>query len=180
MLEIKVPITPELWDPVKEEFIEPVYTTLRLEHSLVSISKWESKWCKSFLSSESKTDEEIKDYVRCMTLTQNVDPSVYDKLSKENEEEIAKYIQLPLTATTFNENKKSQSREVITSELIYYWMIISGVPFECQKWPIQRLLALLRVCEVKNSGNKKMSRNEVVQQNRDLNAERRAKMKSKG
>lgn len=181
MLQITVPISPEIWDEKNEEFIEPKTASLQLEHSLVSISKWESKWHKPFLSKEPKTVEETIDYIKCMTLTQNVKPEVYDHLSKENIEEINAYIDDPKTATTFSKDRKSaRSREIITSELIYYWMIALNIPFECQKWHLNRLLTLIRVCEVKNTPGKKMSQREVLNQYAAINAANRKRFNTKG
>ena len=181
MLQITVPISPEIWDEKNEEFIEPKTASLQLEHSLVSIAKWESKWHKPFLSKEPKTVEETIDYIKCMTLTQNVKPEVYDHLSKENIEEINAYIDDPKTATTFSKDRKSaRSREIITSELIYYWMIALNIPFECQKWHLNRLLTLIRVCEVKNTPGKKMSQREVLNQYAAINAANRKRFNTKG
>ena len=181
MLQITVPISPEIWDEKNEEFIEPKTVSLQLEHSLVSISKWESKWHKPFLSKEPKTVEETIDYIKCMTLTQNVKSEVYDHLSKENIEEINAYIDDPKTATTFSKDRKSaRSREIITSELIYYWMIALNIPFECQKWHLNRLLTLIRVCEVKNTPGKKMSQREVLNQYAAINAANRKRFNTKG
>ena len=181
MLQITVPISPEIWDEKNEEFIEPKTASLQLEHSLVSISKWESKWHKPFLSKEPKTVEETIDYIKCMTLTQNVKPEVYDHLSKENIEEINAYIDDPKTATTFSKDRKSaRSREIITSEFIYYWMIALNIPFECQKWHLNRLLTLIRVCEVKNTPGKKMSQREVLNQYAAINAANRKRFNTKG
>lgn len=181
MLQITVPISPEMWDEKNEEFIEPKTASLQLEHSLVSISKWESKWHKPFLSKEPKTVEETIDYIKCMTLTQNVKSEVYDHLSKENIEEINAYIDDPKTATTFSKDRKSaRSREIITSELIYYWMIALNIPFECQKWHLNRLLTLIRVCEVKNTPGKKMSQREVLNQYAAINAANRKRFNTKG
>ena len=181
MLQITVPISPEIWDEKNEEFIEPKTVSLQLEHSLVSISKWESKWHKPFLSKEPKTVEETIDYIKCMTLTQNVKSEVYDHFSKENIEEINAYIDDPKTATTFSKDRKSaRSREIITSELIYYWMIALNIPFECQKWHLNRLLTLIRVCEVKNTPGKKMSQREVLNQYAAINAANRKRFNTKG
>lgn len=180
MLRITVPAI-ELWDEQRQEFIHVKEQTLTLEHSLVSLSKWESKWCKPFLSAESKTEEEIADYIQCMTLTQNVDPKVYKYLTVENIQQVNEYIGAPMTATKFyNYNQGSPNREKITAELIYYWMIALNVPFECQKWHLNRLMALIRMCEVKNRPPKKMSRREVMQRNNSINAARRKKYHTKG
>ena len=154
--------------------------TLRLEHSLVSLSKWESKWCKPFLSKDEKTVEETLDYIKCMTLDQNVDSNVYFCLTEENIKQINDYISAPMTATTFSNNKKGASREQITSELVYYWMIALNIPFECQKWHLNRLLTLIRVCEIKSQPPKKMSRSELASRNAALNEERKRKLNTTG
>ena len=180
MLQITIPSI-ELWDEKKEEFIYTKGQTLQLEHSLVSLSKWESKWCKSFLFTKEKTDEETLDYIKCMTLTQNVDPEVYNRLTNANINEINKYIEAPMTATFFSDDKMTKSsREIVTAELIYYWMIASNIPFECQKWHLNRLLALVKVCNIKNSPPKKRSGKEIMSRNAALNATRRKRLNTKG
>ena len=162
-------------------FIDPKYQTLQLEHSLVSLSKWESKWNKSFLSKRNLTGEEILDYIKCMTITQNVKPEVYEHLSRDNITEIENYITAPMTATCFAEDKNTKpNRETVTSELIYYWMIALNIPFECQKWHLNRLLTLIRVCNVKNQPPKKMGRRDVMRRNSALNAARRQQLNSRG
>lgn len=183
MYEITIPAsTKEYWDSEKEEFIVHTLSkpqTLRLEHSLIALSKWESKWCKPFLSSD-KTDEEVMDYIKCMTLNSNIDNAVYDNLSKENIQGIVDYINAPMTATTFRKTYNKPSREIVTSELIYYWMVTFNIPFECEKWHINRLMTLVRVCEVKNEKPKRRSRSEIMRENAALNAARRKKYNSKG
>lgn len=181
MLQIAVPITKEGWDEEKEEFIKPQVKILQLEHSLISLSKWESRWCKPFLSSIEKTDEEIMDYIKCMTITQNVDPDLYNHLTAENIDDINTYIYAPMTATTFSEDKTSKAnREIITSELVYFWMVSLQIPFECQKWHLNRLLTLIRVCNVKNQPPKKMNKRDVMNRNAALNAARRKQLNTKG
>ena len=181
MLQITIPST-EMWDEVNERFIKTKEQTLCLEHSLVSLSKWESKWHKSFLSSkEEKTVEETIDYIKCMTLTQNVDPEVYNRLSQENFKEINEYIENPMTATKIYEDKGARpNRETITSELIYYWMIALNIPMECQKWHLNKLLMLIRVCNLKNKPPKKMSKRQLMSRNASLNAARRQQMHTSG
>lgn len=180
MLLITIPAT-EQWDEVKQEFINTKEQTLQLEHSLVSLSKWESKWRKPFLTKDEKTDEETIDYIKCMTITQNVDPNVYNFIPNEIREQINRYIESPMTATWFNKEKTGKSSsEQITSELIYYWMISLNIPFECQKWHLNRLLTLVRVCNVKNQPPKKKSRREIMSRNAALNASRRKRLNSKG
>lgn len=181
MLQIVIPASSRLWDERIEEFVSFPEQVLELEHSLVSLSKWESKWCKPFLSKDEKTFDETIDYIRCMTLTENVDPDVYLRLTQENIIQINSYIEAPMTATTFRKDSNGKnSREQTTAELIYYWMIALNIPFECQYWHLNKLLTLIRVCNAKNSPPKKMSRSEIMNQNRALNEARRAKLNSKG
>ena len=181
MLQISVPINPEGWDEEKQEFVPPQEQILQLEHSLISLSKWESKWCKPFLSKQEKTYEETIDYIKCMTLTQNVKPEVYSHLTKENIEQINKYIDAPMTATYISEEKNGRgSREQVTAELIYYWMIALTIPFECQKWHLNRLIMLIKVCNVKNQPPKKMSKRSLMSRNAALNAARRQQYNTKG
>lgn len=178
MLKITIPPT-ELWDETKEEFVTFKGRTLALEHSLVSLSKWESKWCKPFVSKQEKTLEETIDYIKCMTLTQNVSDDVYKYLTSENIADINKYIDAPMTATWFSESKdSSSSQKQVTSELIYYWMITLNIPFECQKWHLNRLLTLIRVCNEESKPAKKMSARETIERNRALNEKRRAQLKN--
>ena len=184
MLSITIPASEEeLWDEKTEMFVQVKCSNeqvLCLEHSLISLSNWESKWCKPFLSSD-KSDEEIMDYIKCMTLTKNVDPGIYDRLTSEHIMKIMEYINAPMTATTFRDDKhKKPNREIVTSELIYYWMISLNIPMECQKWHINRLITLIRVCEIKSTPTKKMSRNEVMNRNAALNAARRQQLNTKG
>lgn len=186
MLRIDIPLTDEGWDEEKDEFVEPKIQTLQLEHSLVSLSKWESKWHKPFLTKDKKTLEETIDYIRCMTITQNVQPSVYDKITDNIIDQVNEYIENPMTATWFSDkkgiNKKSgkKNKEQITSELIYYWMTTCNIPFECQKWHLNRLLTLIEICDVKNRPNDKMSKKEIMESNRALNETRRKKFNTKG
>lgn len=180
MLTIEIPAT-EKFDEIKGEFIYAKEQTLQLEHSLISISKWESKWCKAFLGKAEKTPEEIIDYIKCMSLNQNVDDGVYSCITKENLNAINEYISAPMTATYFSEDKHGRGgREVVTSELIYYWMIALNIPFECQKWHLNRLLTLIRVCNIKNAPPKKMSRRELASRNARLNAARRQQLNTNG
>lgn len=180
MLTINIPPT-ELWDEAKNEFIEFPGKKLQLEHSLVSLSKWESIWKKPFITptSQPKTREETLSYVKCMTITQNVDPYVYRFLTNDNLEAIRQYIDDPMTATTF-QSPGNSSKEIVTSEVIYYWMITFGIPMECQKWHLNRLLTLVRVCSIKNQPAKKMSNRQILSNNAKLNAARRAALHTKG
>lgn len=182
-LEIFIP-GGQKWDEVNEKFITTKDATITLKHSLLSISKWEAKWHKPFLDKESKTDVELLDYIKCMTLTQNVDPNVYINLTKTNMEEIVAYIDDPMTATWFSKTDPNNraSREVVTSELIYYWMIANNIPSEYQKWHLNRLITLIRVCSVKNAPppNKKTPKSDLARQRTALNNARRAQYNSKG
>lgn len=181
MLRIKVPIAPEGWDDEKQEFVEAETVTLELEHSLVSLAKWESKWHKSFLAKNSMTDEETIDYIRFMTLNENVDPEVYGYLSRENIDQIREYINDPMTATYFSNNHHERgSRETVTAELIYYWMIALNINFECQYWHLNRLITLIKVCNIKNAPPKKMSKREITSRNAALNAARRQQLNTRG
>lgn len=180
MLTITIPAA-EQWDEKNQQFISTKEQTLQLEHSLVSLSKWESKWCKPFLSSKEKTLEEIIDYVKCMTLTPNVKPEVYNFLTNSNIDQINKYIEAPMTATWFAKDKTGRSSsEQVTSELIYYWMIALNIPFECQKWHLNRLITLIKVCNIKNQPAKKMSKRDIMSRNAALNAARRKQLNTKG
>lgn len=180
MLEIIIPPV-ELWDPKERRFSKSKEYKLQLEHSLISISKWESKWNKSFLKEEDKTPEEILEYIKCMTLTQNVPPEAYLYLTEENVNSIVEYIKAPMTATWFSKDSNRKfSREVVTNEVIYDWMIEFGIPFECQKWHLNRLITLIRVRTARNDKTKKMSEKETLSKYREINAARRKKLKSKG
>lgn len=179
MLQLIIPDL-EFFDNHKEEFIITKGQSIQVEHSLVSISKWESKWNKPFLNKKEKTIQETIDYIKCMTITQNVPDKVYDNLTRDNINSISNYIAAPMSATWFNETSNKSNREIITSEIIYYWMITYNIPFECQKWHLNRLLTLIRVCSNKSAPEKKMSRAEIISRNRALNNKRRQQLNSKG
>lgn len=179
MIEIVIPDM-ELYDETKNEFITTKGQSLILEHSLVSVSKWESKWHKPFLTKDVKTIDETIDYIKCMTITQNVKSKMYSMINNDNIIKIKKYIDDEMTATTFNVSSKTKNNEIITSELIYYWMISFNIPFECQKWHLNRLLTLLNVCKLKNEPPKKMSRSELISRNSAINEARKKALNSKG
>lgn len=181
MLTITIPPR-ELWDEGKSEFIDFKGVTIQMEHSLISLSEWEAKWKKPFLEkSEERTTEELLDYFRCMTITKNVDPIAYRILTQDNVNRIVAYINDPMTATWFSEDKGGKrNHEIITSELIYYWMIAQNIPFECRKWHLNRLLTLIRVCNIKSAPPKKMGRQEQMQRQRELNAARKKKLHTTG
>ncbi len=181
MLRITVPAR-EYYDEEKEEFFTIKEQTLVMEHSLISLSKWEAKWKKPYISKDKKTAQETLDYLKCMTVGPVPDDIVYRSLTKENIQEITDYINDPMTATTITELKRPGARrEIITSEIIYYWMIAQNIPTEYEKWHLNRLLTLIKVCSIKNNPDKKkMSRAEIARQNQALNAARRAKYKTRG
>lgn len=180
MLRLNLP-SQEFYIEKTGEFQYVEGQTIELEHSLFSISKWESKWNKSFLSSSSLTKEETIDYIRCMTLTKDVNPLLYAGIGNDHMELINNYIQAPMTATVINRrNQPAPSRKTITSEVIYYWMISCGIPFECQYWHINRLLTLIEVCSAENSPKKKMSKKDIYAQNRALNEARRKAYNTRG
>lgn len=172
----------EQYNQITGKFFEVKSADLTLEHSLVSISKWEAMYHKPFISKEPRTQTEIIDYIKCMTLTQNVDPYVYNLLKEEHINAINKYIADPMTATWFNEteSKSKKSSEQITSELIYYWMIAFNINWEAKKWHLNRLLTLIRICNIKNQPPKKMSKREIMARNAKLNAERLKKLGTSG
>jgi hypothetical protein len=170
----------ELYDEKQEQFITLESIELKLEHSLVSLSKWESIHEKPFLGRDEKTDEEVMDYIRCMILTPDVSPNITDRFTPGEISRIHSYIEAKMTATWFSEKHTPPSREVITSELIYYWMIAFQIPMECENWHLNRLLTLVRVCNIKNQPPKKMSKHELARRNRELNAQRRAQFNTRG
>lgn len=169
----------ELFDDKTQTFLDKKTYRLQLEHSLVSLSKWESKWEIPFLSSK-KTDEQTFDYIKCMTITQNVKPEVYDNLPLSSIQQIQSYISAPMTATWFRDEGAGRSKEIITAELIYYWMIAYKIPVEFQKWHLNRLMTLIRVCAIKNDKPKKPGKQEMLNNRRALNDARRAQLNTKG
>lgn len=179
MLTITVPAS-EFWDERTNEFVSLKQTVIDLEHSLISISRWESKWRKAFLNDDDKTSEEVIDYIKCMTITRNVNPLVYESLTSKNIEEIIEYINTSQTASTVNHFDEPERRIKVTSELIYSWMISLGIPHEFEKWHLSRLLMLIDICAVRNAPAKMMSKSEIMRRNSELNAARRAKFNSKG
>lgn len=182
MLQITIPFT-EFYDEANNEFITINEQTLTLEHSLVSLSKWESKWCKPFLSNERMTEEESLDYIRCMTLTENVPPEVYRAIPNSAIQTVSEYIAKPMTATWFSDkgrnNKKSDKRPV-TAERIYYWMISLNIPSEYEAWHLNRLITLIRVCDEENKPTKKKSSRNLWNEYAALNKARRQRLNTKG
>ena len=186
MLMILVPASKEkeLWDERTQEFVylpPQREQVLKLEHSLVSISKWESKWHKPFLTKQEKTKDEVRDYIRCMTLTPNVDESVYSRLTKKNFNDVYEYIKDPMTASNVPDRKNGKvNRETPTSELIYYWMISEGIPVEFERWHINRLMTLIKMCTYKNQSPTKRNRKDVAREYAALNEARRKANHSRG
>lgn len=180
MLEINIQPR-EHYDEELETFFDVPSQVWRLEHSLVSLSKWESFFQKPFFNTKDKTDKELLWYVHAMVMTPTISLNDLSLLSEDNFQEIQKYIESEQTATTIHDsNPNRPNREVITAELIYYWMISYNIPFECQYWHLSRLLMLIRVCNLKNTPPKKMSRHEHLSRQRQLNAQRRAQLNSSG
>jgi hypothetical protein len=180
MLEITVGAT-ESFDEAQGVFVQDGGVVLQLEHSLVSLSKWEAIHEKAFLGDSPKTSEELLSYVKCMLLPTNPPGEFLHKLSETNLQDINAYLNAKMTATWFSEQPGApRSREVITSELIYYWMTVFNIPFECENWHLNRLFTLIRICNIKQSKPKKMSRAEIAARNRELNAQRKAQLGTRG
>lgn len=172
----------EFFNEKTQEFFQVKPQKLIMEHSLLSMSKWEATWKKPFLSNDNKTLEELYDYFRCMTITPNVSKYTYQCFSQENLKDIHDYIHDPMTATKINQlNAGPRRSRVVTTELIYYWMTANNIPFECEKWHFNRLMMLIQVCGIENNPNKKkMGRQAILRQNAELNAARKAKYHTKG
>ena len=179
MLKLTIPSV-ELYNELTNEFSHSKVYELQLEHSLVSLSKWESIWHKAFLTKGEKTKKETIDYIRCMTITQNVDPIAYDYITDKELDLVMRYIDDSMTATIFSKENKGTSREIITSEIIYYWMIAFNIPSDYQKWHLNRLLTLINVCNIKNQPAKKGNRKDLLARRNSLNEERKAKYNTKG
>lgn len=179
MLVLDIPGS-EFFDEDKEEFVETKPVSLRLEHSLVSVSKWEAEWKVPFLSAKTLTTEQTLDYIKFMTINQNVDPLVYSLLNNDHIKKVSDYISDNRTATTFSNANTPPNRQIVTSELIYFWMAQYNIPFECQKWHLSRLMTLIRIASIKNAPEKKMSQRAIMSQNKSLNAARRKAMHTKG
>ena len=181
MLELKI-LGEEYYDDEKQEFYSENDQILRLEHSLVSVSLWEQRYNRPFLEADDKTQEETLGYVECMILD-DIPENLESLLTAFHIEQINKYVESPASATTFVDvkSKTRGPKQVITSELVYYWMIAYQIPFECQYWHLNRLFALIRICNIQNNPDKnKMSKAEIAARNRALNEERKAKLKTRG
>lgn len=171
----------EYYDSENNEFVDVPETVLVLEHSLLSLTKWECKWHKPYLSRDEKTKEEVLDYIRCMSIGKEVDPNIFNFLTVSEINKIMDYIKDPMTATTITQKDKKVSREIITNELIYYWMTELNIPFDpCQKWHLNRLFTLIEVCAIKKQPPKKMSKKDIMRRNSALNAQRRARHGTRG
>jgi len=180
MLQLEIPAR-EFYDEETSSFILYTKESLQVEHSLVSLSKWESKWRKPFLSPTPKTPEEMLDYIQCMTINKNIKPDIYMYLPDDIYNQVENYINLPMSATWFNDPPNApKNREVITAEIIYYWMIAQNIPMECQKWHLNRLLTLIRVCSIKNQPPKSQNRKEMLAKRNALNQSRKAQHQTKG
>lgn len=180
MLSLKIEDV-QLYDERTEKFLTVKGQTLQLEHSLVSISKWEAKYKKPFLSRTPKTRDETIDYIKFMTITQNVNPLLYSAITGDQIRQVNAYIDDPMTATTIAKQEgKGGVGRIVTSEELYYQMTAYQIPWEAQKWHFNRLLMLLRVCDEKNKPKKKMRKGDIARRNRSLNAARRAKYGSHG
>lgn len=170
----------EFFDSESSEFVTLLETEVSLEHSLVSLSKWESKHEKPFLGKETKSEEEVLDYIACMICSGVVPEKFFERLDQEKRNRISEHIDAKMTATWFSDEKHTPSMEIITSELIYYWMFAHSIPKDCETWHLNRLLTLIRVCNIKNQPPKKRSKAEIAARNRELNAKRRAQFKTNG
>lgn len=182
MLTITIP-GPEAYDEAKKEFVyDEGSVVLELEHSLLSLSKWEAEYEKPFLGRDDKSAQEIVGYVKAMVLTPNVSPEIFERLSKENFEDVNKYINAKMTATWFSDHapESKKASEIITAELIYYWLTAFQIPFECEKWHLNRLFTLIRICNIKSAKPKKRSRREIADQQARINAQRRKELGTKG
>ena len=179
MLQITIPET-EIFNEITSEFIYVKQTNLRLEHSLLSISKWEENWGKSYIDTDKKTREETLDYIRCMTITPNVDPNVYRCITNPIMQQINQYIDRPMTATRLPKPKPSAKKKIITSEEIYYQMFELGIPLEFEKRHLNRLLMQIRVCQAYREPAKKRSTSEIISSHRAINEANKKRFKTKG
>lgn len=172
-----------VFDETDDRFREDGGFELQLEHSLVTLSKWESEYEKPFLANTDKTADEVLAYIRYMVQSPNPPEDFLEKLTQENVEAINAYINKKMTATWFNDltPRAKRNSEVVTAELVYYWMTVFRIDWEAQHWHFNKLMTLVRICNLKNDNSpKKMTRGEIQARNRELNAQRRAQMGTKG
>lgn len=180
MLELKLE-RQEFYDEEKNEFFTTEPIELRFEHSLVTLSKWESKFEKRFLDEAEKTNEEILGYVECMLLDDIDFSKVKSRLNQSHMTQINAYINAKNSATTFNEVQNSRGQtEAITSELIYYWMTIFKVPLACEDWHLNRLFTFIRVCNLKQQKPKKRSPHEIARERAEINERRKKELNTNG
>jgi len=180
MLKLIIP-QEESFDEATNRFVVTKATILEFEHSLASLSKWESTFERPFLSNDKKSSEEVIAYVEMMLLTPDVSVETLESLTQVHYDKINQYISSKQTATTINEVRKGgRGGEVITAEIIYYWMVSMGIPFECQYWHLNRLLMLIKVINRKNEPSRKLGRNEAARKQRELNEQRRAQFNTRG
>lgn len=178
MLKLQVPIS-ESFDEAKNQFVRETFD-LELQHSLISLSKWEAQWEKPFLADDEKTEEEILSYIKHMTVTPDVPPEIYEKFTRENYLAVQEHLNKKMTATWFNDKNQKKSKTVVTAEIVYHWMLALNIDKEFETWHLNRLLTLIKVINEKNQPPKKMSRAEIAQRNRELNEARRAKYNTSG
>lgn len=172
----------EYFDEENQTFEIVASAELQLEHSLLSLSKWESKTQKPFLSNAGMTPDELLLYIEAMIISPNYDPAVINRLSDDNMKAINAYIESSESATTFGKSmpESRANAEVVTSELIYYWMVLFQIPFECQTWHLNRLFTLIRICNLKNSKPKKVSPQQMAAERHALNEQRKAQFNTRG
>jgi len=170
----------EFFDEAKQEFVTVEDTVLEMEHSLVSLSKWESKWEVPFLGHDNKSEEQVLDYVKMMIVGPEPTPELFARITNDMITQVNTYINAKMSATWFNDKAKKGPGRIVTAEIIYYWMISLGIPFECQHWHLNRLLTLIKVCSAENAPKKKMSRAEAAAQQRTLNEQRLRQLNSTG
>lgn len=171
----------EFFDESTNTFVEVESSVVDLEHSLLSLSKWESKFEKPFLSTTDKTPRETLAYIECMVLTEGFNPLLIQTLSRENLQQVNEYINSTQSATTFGLMPETKGKgETITAELIYYWMVAFNIPFDCEVWHLNRLFSLIRICNIKQGKPKRMSKHQIAQQYHELNAKRKAELGTSG